>query len=97
MVEEEEKQAPIELARKREFQTLTKVLDENHCDIMPSQGNRSILYQDTTKTVKIEWNTVLDEDLHQRNNKNILKKKPCLRGGEQVYQNSFESFQFIFH
>ena len=55
---------------------------------MPSQGNRSVLYQDTTKTVKIEWTAVLDEDLHQRNNKNILKNKPCLRalskGSEQV-------------
>lgn len=54
MVEEEEKQAPTELARKQKFKNLTKVLDENHYDIMPSQGNRSVLYQDTTKTVKIE-------------------------------------------
>ena len=96
MVEEEEKQAPTELARKQKFENLTKVLDENHYDIMPSQGNCSVLYQDTTKTVKIEWTAVLDEDLHQRNNKNILKNKPCLRGARKYVETPLKAFNLLF-
>lgn len=63
---------------------------------MPSQGNRSVLYQDTTKTVKIEWTAVLDEDLHQRNNKNILKNKPCLRGASKYVETPLKAFNLLF-
>ena len=87
---------PIELPKKQKFKNLDTVLNEDNYAAFPPEENRKFLYSNAKKTVIITWNTVSDQNVHQRGAENIFKNVPGMRGVAKYAKTPVKVFTLFF-
>ena len=88
---------PAELPKKQKFKNLVEVLNEDNYIDLPAQKKRTFQYADTANTMKINWETIPNQQsLQPHEGMNILKHKPGSRSTAKQVQIPLQSLNLFF-